>query len=221
MLHRKIARAIAIGYHVDMNAVRNFQPISVRDYLDGERCAKRKHEYLEGFVYAMAGASNLHNRIATNATVSLGSQLRGRPCQVFNSDTKVRVQFAHGTRFYYPDSMVVCEPNSNDDVFHDAPVVIVEIVSESTRRTDEYEKREAYLSIHSLIAYILFEQSAPLAVVYRRRDGEFVNEPFSRLEAVVPLHEIGCKLRLNDVYDNVIFPTAEQLREEALNYDTA
>ena len=126
-----------------MSSVPRFQPISVRDYLDGESKAKRKHEYIEGFVYSMAGATNLHNRIATNATGSLYSLLRGNRCQVFNSDTKVRVRFSRGTRFYYPDASVVCQPNPAGDPFHDAPIVIVEIISESTRRTDEYEKREA------------------------------------------------------------------------------
>ncbi len=202
-----------------MSTVRNSQPISVRDYLEGEQCAKRKHEYLEGFVYAMAGATNLHNRIATNATVSLGSQLRGRPCQVFNSDTKIRLQFAHGTRFYYPDALVVCEPNSNNDVFHDCPVVIVEVVSESTRRTDEYEKREAYLSIGSLIAYILIEQTAAIVLVYRRSSNGFVCETFTSLDAVISLSEIGCNLKLNDIYQNVTFPTVEQLREQELSYE--
>ena len=202
-----------------MSSVPYFQPISVREYLEGERNAKRKHEYLEGFVYAMAGASNLHNRIATNATVLLGFQLRGRPCQVFNSDTKIRVQPAHGTRFYYPDASVVCQPNPKDDVFHDSPVVIIEVVSESTRRTDEYEKREAYFSIESLCVYILVEQSAAIALVYRRSNCGFVSESFTGLDAVIPLPEIECELQLNELYEKVTFPTAEQLREQSQSYE--
>ena len=206
-------------YHLEMSSVPHFQPISVREYLEGERNAKRKHEYLEGFVYAMAGASNLHNRIATNATVLLGSQLRGRPCQVFNSDTKIRVQPAQCTRFYYPDASVVCQPNSKDDVFQDAPVVIIEVISESTRRTDEYEKREAYFSIESLCVYILVEQSAAIALVYRRSNRGFVSESFTGLDAVIPLPEIECELQFNELYEKVTFPTAEQLREQSQGYD--
>jgi Uma2 family endonuclease len=188
-----------------MSTAPQYQPISVRDYLDGELKAKRKHEYVDGAVYAMAGANNTHNRIATNVTGMLHSQLRGQRCQVFNSDTKVRVRLARGTRFYYPDSSVVCEPNPAGQTFHDAPVAIVEVVSESTRRTDEYEKREAYLSIHSLSVYVLIEQAAPAALVYRRGDSGFDRESYSGLEAVIPLPEIGCHLPLAEVYERVEF----------------
>ena len=118
-----------------MSSAHHFQSVPVDDYLDGERLVNRKHEYVEGFVYAMAGASNAHNRIATNATGSLYSQLRGKDCQVFNSDTKIRIRFSQGTRFYYPDASVVCLPNASDESFQDAPVIILEVISASTRRT--------------------------------------------------------------------------------------
>src|SRR5207253_2545258 len=101
--------------------------ISVEEYLEGELISPIKHEYLGGVVYAMAGARNVHNTIATNCLVTLGSQLRGKPCQVFNSDTKVRVRLSTHTRFYYPDVMVVCQPNSPVESFQDHPVIIVEV----------------------------------------------------------------------------------------------
>jgi Uma2 family endonuclease len=191
-----------------MSTARLHQPISVRDYLRGEESAKRKHEYVEGVVYAMVGATNAHNRIATNGTVALGTQLRGMPCQVFNSDTKIRVRLARGTRFYYPDVSVVCRPNPLTDTFHDAPVVIVEVISESTRRIDEYEKREAYLSMNSLCVYILAEPSSAAALVYRRGDSGFQRETYLGLDAVIPLPEIKCELRLAEMYENVEFPPA-------------
>jgi Uma2 family endonuclease len=189
-----------------MSRVRSYQPISVRDYLSGEQTAKRKHEYVEGLVYAMVGATNVHNRIATNATVSLGSQLRGKRCQAFNSDTKVRIRLRRGTRFYYPDTLVVCQPNPPEDTFHDAPVVIIEVVSPSTRRTDENEKCEAYLSIDSLHVYMTAESSTAAALVYRRGDSGFVRESYLGLDAVIPLPEIDAELRLADLYENVQFP---------------
>jgi Uma2 family endonuclease len=95
----------------------------------------------------MAGGTVQHSRIASNAIIALGAQLRSGKCQVFNSDIKIRVLLNQGTRFYYPDLSVVCEPNAASDSYHDLPVVIVEVVSESTRRTDDYEKREAYLVV--------------------------------------------------------------------------
>jgi len=191
-----------------MSSAPDYQPIAVRDYLAGELTARRKHEYVDGNVYAMVGATNAHNRIATNATGMLYTQLRRHRCQVFNSDTKVRVRLAHSTRFYYPDLSVVCQPNPPGDTFHDAPVVIVEVVSESTRRTDEYEKREAYLTIDSLCVYILVEQSAASALVYRRGDSGFERETHIGLDAVIPLAEIECNLPLADLYEQVEFQSS-------------
>jgi Uma2 family endonuclease len=202
-----------------MSAAQQLQPIAINDYLRGEVGAKQKHEYIDGSVYAMAGASNNHNLIATNATAELHGQLRGKPCRVFNSDAKIRVRNSSGTRFYYPDLSVVCEPNPANDSFHDSPVVVVEVISASTRRTDEYEKRESYLLIESLSVYILVEQKAPAALVYRRCENGFVAESYLGLESVIPLPEIKCDLALADVYANAIFPSAEQVREQQEHFE--
>lgn len=88
------------------------QPISVADYLNEEPHSPIKHEFVDGVEYAMAGGSANRNRIATNATIALGSQLRGKKCQVFNSDMKVRVRQSRSTRFYYPDLLVTCHSRS-------------------------------------------------------------------------------------------------------------
>ena len=191
-----------------MSTASRFQPISVCDYLFGERTAKQKHEYVNGVVYAMAGGTVQHSRIASNATVELGSQLRWKKCQVYNSDIKIRVRLSQGTRFYYPDLSVVCEPNADSDSFHDAPFVIVEVVSESTRRTDEYEKREAYLTVPSLCVYILVEQSSAAAHVHRRIYSGFDREVYAGLDAIIPLPEIQCELALKGLYQNVEFVPA-------------
>lgn len=186
-----------------MSTALRFRPISVDEYLDGESRAQRKQEYVDGALYAMVGATNDHNRVATNVTGLLHAQLRGGRCEVFNADAKVRVRLPSGTRFYYPDASVVCQPNQPGDTFHDAPVVIIEMLSESTRRTDEHEKREAYAAIDSLLVYVLLEQDTAAAVVYRRGDAGFAREVFVGPEAVIPLAEVGCELRLADVYANV------------------
>lgn len=197
-----------------MSSAPHFLPISVDDYLAGEQDATRRHEYVEGVVYAMVGATNTHNRIATNGTIALGSQLRGKRCQAFNSDTKIRVQTARGTRFYYPDLSVVCSVNPSTDTFQDTPSVVIEVISESTRRTDENEKREAYLSIDTLAAYVLVEQSCAAAVVYRRTKGGVEREAYTGFEAVIPLPEIDCELPLADLYEKVEFTPAPSDDEE-------
>ena len=144
--------------------------ISPAQYLDQELDAPSKSEYVGGAVYAMSGANNRHNRIATNATAALVQRLRGQRCQAFNSDTKVRIQLATHVRFYYPDAMVVCESNREEDAFQDAPSVVVEVLSSRTRRTDESEKKDAYLAIPSLRVYLLVEQNEALVVAFRRTD---------------------------------------------------
>ena len=108
--------------------------ITVSDYLAGEEISDTKHEYLGGTVHAMAGATIRHNNIATNSLASLHGQLRGKSCQPNNSDTKVRIEFPDHTRFYYPDTMVVCQSNPDSDHFQNQPVVIIEILSDSTCR---------------------------------------------------------------------------------------
>ena len=188
-----------------MSTARQLQPISVAEYLSGEENAVRKREYVEGFIYAVVGDANAHNRIATNGTGLIGEQLRGKLCQVFNSDTKIRVRQTRGTRFYYPDFSVVCRVNPAGDTYPDEPVVIVEVMSESTRRTDEYEKRESYLSINSLRVYIRVEQSSAAAVVDRRVDSGFEREVYVGQDFMIPLPEIQCDLALADLYENVEF----------------
>jgi len=153
----------------------------------------------------MAGATANHNRIATNATGALYRQLRGKGCQAVNSDMKVRVRLTRSTRFYYPDLSVVCRPNAGDDTFQDNPVVIVEVISESTRRVDEYEKREAYLSINSLCDYVLLEPNTTAALVYRRADEGFKCETYEGPDAIIPLAEIECDSSLAEAYAQVEF----------------
>ena len=183
--------------------------VSVADYLSVEADARHRHEYVAGYIYAMVGGTNAHNRIATNAVISLGNQLKGNPCQVFNSDTKIRIQSATGTRFYYPDGSVVCRPNANSDTFQDAPVVLVEVLSQSTRRTDELEKKDAYLSIDSLKVYLLVEQSTAKVVALRRTSDGFTAEEYSGLGGVIELPEVDCTLPLADLYDDVQFVPEE------------
>src|SRR5438874_9406984 len=104
-----------------MTAAKKLELISVEDYLAGELVSPVKHEYVGGVVYAMAGARNAHNLIATNTVGALYARLRGGPCRPFNSDTKIRIRLPTQTRFYYPDALVVCRPNAQSDSFQDEP----------------------------------------------------------------------------------------------------
>lgn len=180
--------------------------ISPASYLADELKGPLKREYVGGVVYAMSGASNRHNRIGTNLLTSLGQRLRGGACEAFNSDTKVRIQLPTHVRFYYPDAMVVCRPNPETDSFQDSPAVVFEVLSRATRRVDEGEKRDAYLSLGSLQAYVLVEQDSPAIVVFRRGDQGFVREVCHGLDGVLKLTDPDITLPLAEFYERLTFP---------------
>lgn len=108
-------------------------------------------------------------------------------------------------RFYYPDASVICRPNPPTDSFQDQPTVIVEVLSRTTRRIDDGEKKDAYLTIPTLAAYMLVEQDAAVITVYRRGEQGFIREVYEGRSAVIPLNEIGTNLPLEDVYGGVEF----------------
>src|SRR5262249_21941664 len=169
-------------------------------------------EYLGGVVYAMAGARNVHNLIASNTLGAMHARLRGQACRAYNSDTKIRVRFLNQTRFYYPEVSIICRSNPPEDSFQDEPIILFEVLSEKTRRIDEGEKKDAYLTIPTLAAYVLIEQEAPAIVVYRRTNHGFEREVHTGLDAVLPLPELSTQLPLAEIYEAV--PFVPEARDE-------
>lgn len=188
-----------------MSAALKWNLVSVAEYLADELASLTKHEYVGGVIYAMAGARNAHNLIATNTLVALGARLRGKRCRPYNSDTKIRLRLPTQVRFYYPDVSVICRPNPPSDSFQDEPAALFEVLSSRTRRIDEGEKKDAYLTIASLSIYVLIAQETPTVVVFRRTEAGFVREVYKGLDAVIPLGEIEIDLPLTEVYDGVAF----------------
>ena len=137
---------------------------SVEEYLAFEDQAQTKSEYIDGWIRAMTGAALRHNMISVNTLIACGNQLKRKTCRPYNSDTKVRIDRAGMKRFYYPDVQVVCKSNDQLSVFQDQPVLIIEVLSPSTRRYDLDEKMAAYLTIPSLECYIALEQHQPIAL---------------------------------------------------------
>src|SRR4051812_8967779 len=182
------------------------QFITVEEYLATEELAPRKREYLGGVVYEMAGASESHNRIASNLNRLLGNHLLGGPCEYFGSDMKVKFDLAKLTYFYYPDGMVACDPTEQGKDYRERPSVIFEITSESTRSIDAREKMAAYRQLTSLEAYVRIEQSSPEVFVERRTESGWQQWHFTGLEAIADLQVLKIKLPLRGVYDRVVFP---------------
>jgi len=141
--------------------------ISINEYLEGERLSDIKHEYIDGDVYAMGGASRSHNIISGNITRIFGNHLENTRCTTFSSDMKVKAERC----FFYPDVMVVCDDDQGDDYYTEAPVIIVEVLSKSTRRLDKATKMAIYKTIPSLQEYVLVEQDFVDVEVCRRSNG--------------------------------------------------
>lgn len=200
---------------VGMTAAKKLELLDWQEYLRGEERAKRKHEYREGYVYAMAGTTILHDVIVGNALYAIRQRLGRGPCRIHTADVKVRIRTDRGVRFYYPDCQVVCSPVKDaKGVFVDDPVVVVEVSSPSTRRIDEGEKREGYLGLSSLAAYLLVDSGQARVTVWRRRDSAFDSEVYGDVSTAIPLPEIGVELPLAEIYANVDWTKAAPSDEE-------
>jgi Uma2 family endonuclease len=177
--------------------------LSPEEYLAIERQAEYKSEYLNGVMYAMAGGTERHNLIAANVIMSVGIQLRNRPCRVYPSDLKVRIP--NSTRFFYPDVSVVCGETKFADDKTDVilnPVLIVEVLSDSTAAYDRGKKFLSYQQIESLREYLLIAQDEFLVEHFVRQDNDsWLYTKANALEETVALPSIECELALRDVYD--------------------
>lgn len=175
--------------------------LSADGYLEGELKSDIRHEYVDGEVYAMAGAGEAHNLIAGNVFSRLRGAARGGPCRVFISDMKVRV--AEWNAFYYPDILVVCDSSDTHTYFKESPCLIVEVLSPSTEAIDRREKLLAYRTLDSLREYVLIAQDKRRIEVYRRGDdGAWSLETLTEGD---PLHLecIAATLSLDEVYEDV------------------
>lgn len=179
--------------------------ISEQEYIAFERASAIKHEYFDGRIYAMTGASAVHNLIAGNTLAALHGQLRGKPCQIFPSDMRVKVQ---QTGLYtYPDLVVVCgDLQFTDDALDTLlnPTVLIEILSPSTERYDRGLKFQHYRTIATLQHYILIAQDQYHIEHYLRQfDGQWLFAEATGVAAQVVIPAIDCALSLNDVYERV------------------
>jgi len=146
--------------------------ISEEDYLEGELTSEVRHEYIDGYVYAMAGTSINHNRIAGNVFRRLADSLeeKGSPCESFLSDIKVK-ESEENIKYFYPDVFVTCDPDDNEsDYYKTSSILIMEVLSESTRKYDLTTKKLYYFNIPTLEEYVVIEQEFCRIEVFRKKD---------------------------------------------------
>lgn len=183
---------------------------TAEDYLTRERTAEYKNEYVNGFIVAMTGASRAHNLITANIGGELRSQLKGRPCEVYIGDMRVKVE-PTGT-YRYPDVVVACGDIAFEDAELDTllnPVLIVEVLPPTTEAADRGEKFAHYRRLPSLQEYLLISQDTPRIEQFTRQSDGWLLSEVSGLDASLHLTAIDCALSLREVYDKVQFPAGD------------
>jgi Uma2 family endonuclease len=188
---------------------------TAEEYLTRERAADHKSEFYRGQIFAMAGASEPHNRISSNLIAAIHGALRGRDCVVYPSDMRVKCPTGLYT---YPDLSIVCGPPELEDRRGDTllnPMVIVEILSPSTEAYDRGKKFEHYRTMASLKEYLLIAQDrVSVAKFLRPNDaGQWTWTVQTEAEESVSLGSCGATIRIADIYAGVEFPpsTEEEL----------
>jgi Uma2 family endonuclease len=180
--------------------------LTVEEYFEAELEGRDRHEYVGGEVFAMAGASERHHRICSNVFMMLDEHLGEKGCEAFHLDMKLRVA---NDVFYYPDVFVACDDDPASEYYREVPVLIVEVVSSSTRQIDRREKLRAYQQIPSLKEYLLVEQDKMHIDLHRRLpDGRWITHFYnaSDLDVEIELESVGLRTGLEEIYRRVTFP---------------
>jgi Uma2 family endonuclease len=188
-----------------MSEPQKMQRLSVEEYLTLEENDDYKHEYVNGSIFAMTGASRKHATISLNIASFLRNSLRGSGCDVFISDMKVYAKAANS--FYYPDVVIECNNALKHDQYSDSPTIIFEVLSKSTVTTDRREKLVAYQKIDSLQSYVLVHQSRKLVFHFERAGEEWVMQEISGIGELIlkcsPDGKPTVRIETDVIYDNV------------------
>ena len=174
------------------------------EYLAMERVADYKSEYYNGEIFAMSGGTPDHNRIAASFIIELGPPLRAKSCDVFGSDQRLFIK--KNEMFTYPDVVVVCgklefAPKRKDAITN--PILLVEVLSESTRAYDRGAKFNSYKQIPTLQEYVLVESESAQVERYRRAGELWTIETYDDLDATVRLESVDGSIPLKQIYSKV------------------
>jgi Uma2 family endonuclease len=177
--------------------------ISPEEYLEGEKFSEIKHEYIDGQVYAMAGASDGHVTVSMNVSMLLRNHLRGGGCRVYMLDMKAQIDVIN--RYFYPDVMVTCDTRDKEfEYFKCYPCLIIEVLSESTEGYDRGKKFASYRHLESLQEYVLISPDRMSVECFRRNeDRQWVLYPYEK-EEEVHLASVDFRCAIAEIYEDVI-----------------
>jgi Uma2 family endonuclease len=172
------------------------------EYLEFEESSPMRHEYVNGAVYAMSGATLAHNRIVSRLHVALQRRLRGRPCEVFIQDLKLKLTPDPDKFFYYPDVMVSCDRAGWYEKYITNPRLVIEVLSSSTKHIDRREKALNYHRIDTIDEYVIVAQHGYQVTAQRRADN-WVPQVMSGPDAIAEFRSVGVSVPLVEIYANV------------------
>lgn len=181
--------------------------ITEQEYLDGEKLAKERHEYIDWKIYAMADASRAHSTIAFNVAFNLRLAACSTGCEIYLSDIKVHTE--HSKAYYYPDVVVSCNADETNEYYLNHPCLIVEVTSKSTEWKDHHEKTLAYQKINSLKAYLIVAQdSIQVTYYYRDAEGMWDVRLYDQLEQIIPIPCPEAPLSVAAIYEGINFTSS-------------
>lgn len=190
--------------------------LTSQEYLAIERAADFKSEFFDGEMFAMAGTSKEHSRITVNLTIQFGNALKGRFCEPFSSDLRVKVS-ANGL-YTYPDLTIVCGPVDVEDEQADVllnPTLIIEVLSPGTERYDRGKKFDLYRELESLQEYVLVSQDQYRVEQFLRGNGgDWGYRVAFKEDDIVEFPSVGCSIPLKDIYARVVFPPEQAVAPE-------
>lgn len=192
--------------------------LTPEQYLEIERKAEFRSEYYQGEMFAMAGGTGTHTELSDNLIALLLQKLRGGPCRAWSQN--MRVQVSATGLYAYPDVVVGCRERKFVDASRDTllnPVLIIEVLSDSTEAYDRGKKFTHYRTLESLQEYVLVSQDRVQVERYKRQPGdEWLLTAVSRLEDTIHLDSVGCHLLLSDIYEEVSIPPEPGAKSEAI-----
>ena len=180
-------------------------PITAGEYLEGELRSELRHEFVDGRVYAISGASLRHNEICGDVFSFLKNHLKGGPCRTFIEAVKVELADDITEAYYYPDVFVTCEPADDNSHVVRQPKFIIEVLSPSTSRNDRGDKLANYKRIPSVEEIVHIEQDWPEIFIVRRSD-RWKRHIYTMLDSLVHLESIGLTIPVSAFYQTATFP---------------
>ena len=178
---------------------RHFTP---NDYLDLEEDSGLRHEFYQGTIFAMAGASQEHNRIVFNLTRSLILKMQGKSCDIFGSDQRIHIP--SNSLYTYPDLTIVCDPpimSGEKEMSMTNPSVIVEVLSPTTKDYDRTTKFRLYRDIPTFQEYILIDSRSVLVEHhYKNADGQWICQTSDQFTDSLAIKTVDVSVLLSDIY---------------------